>query len=57
MRIRLEGIPQRYHEDHIAAKGMNSLSRKNLVNKRIPIPEALKNSGCKGSSGKIIGKT
>ena len=22
MRIRLEGIPQRYHEDHIAAKGI-----------------------------------
>ena len=26
VRIRLEGIPQRYHEDHIAAKGINSLS-------------------------------
>ena len=25
-RIRLEGAPQRYHEDHIAAKGINSLS-------------------------------
>ena len=26
MRIRLKGIPQRYHEDHhIAAKGINSL--------------------------------
>ena len=29
MRIRLEGIPRRYHEDHISAKGINSLSRCN----------------------------
>ena len=42
MRIRLEGVPQRYHEDHIAAKGMNSLSRYNLVHKFIPMPQALK---------------
>ena len=26
MRIRLEGVSRRYHEDHIAAKGKNSLS-------------------------------
>ena len=26
MRIRLEGIPQRYHKNHITAKGMNSMS-------------------------------
>ena len=49
MRKRLEGAPHRYHEDHIAAEGINSLSRDNLVHKFIPI--------CKGSSGKIIGKT
>ena len=30
-RIRLEGAPCSYHEDHIAAKGINSLSHKNLV--------------------------
>ena len=42
MRIRLEGVPQRYHEDHIATKGINSLSRYNLVQKLIPIPQALK---------------
>ena len=42
MRIRLEGVPQRYHEDHIAAKGMNSLSHVNLVHKFIPMPQALK---------------
>ena len=26
MRIRLEGVPHRYHEDHISAKGLNSLN-------------------------------
>ena len=24
LRIRMEGAPRRYHEDHIAGKGMNS---------------------------------
>ena len=33
MRIRLEGVPQRYHEDHIATKGTNSQSHHNLVHK------------------------
>ena len=42
MRIRLEGRPKRYHEDHIAAKGINSLSHFNLVHKFIPMPQALK---------------
>ena len=41
-RIRLEGAPYRYHEDHIAAKGLNSLSHYNLVHKFIPMPQALK---------------
>ena len=41
MRIRLEGVPHRYHEDHIAAKGINSLSRYNLVHKFIPILQAI----------------
>ena len=31
MKIRLEGVPHRYHEDHIAAKGTNSLNHYNLV--------------------------
>ena len=35
VRIRLEGVPHRYHEDHIAAKGINSLSHYNLVHKFI----------------------
>ena len=39
-RIRLEGVPYRYHEDHIAAKRMNSLSHYNLVHKFVPMPQA-----------------
>ena len=42
MRIRLEGVPHRYHEDHIAAKGINSLQHYNLVHKFIPMLQALK---------------
>ena len=42
MRIRLEGVPCRYHEDDIAAKGINSLSHYNWVHKSIPMPQALK---------------
>ena len=41
-RIRLEGALYRYHEDHIAAKGMNSLCHCNLVHKFIPMPQASK---------------
>ena len=48
MRIRLEGVPHRYHEDHISAKGINSLSHYN---------SSIENSGCKGGSGKRKGKT
>ena len=42
MRIRLEGVPHRHHEDHISAKGINSLNHYNLVHKFIPMPQALK---------------
>ena len=42
VRIRLEGVPQRYHEDHIVAKGINSLSLYHLVHEFIPMPQALK---------------
>ena len=41
-RIRLKVVPYRYHDDHIAAKGINSLSHQNLVHKFIPMPQALK---------------
>ena len=49
MRIRLEGVPHRYHKDHIAAKGINSLSHDNLVHKFIPRPQALKILDAKGA--------
>ena len=42
MRIRLEGALHRHHEDHIAGKGLNSLSHYNLVHKVIPVPQAMK---------------
>ena len=42
MRMRLEGVPQRYHEDQIAAKGINSLQHYNLGHKFIPMPQASK---------------
>ena len=42
MRIRMEGSLHKNHEDHIAEKGMNSLSHKNLVHKFIPMPQAMK---------------
>ena len=42
VRIRLEGVSHRYHEDHIFAKGINSLSRYNLVHKFIPMRQAMK---------------
>ena len=46
MRIRLEGVPHRYHEDHIAT----------LVHKFIPMPQALKNTRCEGCCGNRMGK-
>ena len=42
MRIRLEGVPQKYHEDHIAANGINSLSHYNSVHKFVPMLQAFK---------------
>ena len=42
MRIRMEGAPHRYHEDHIAGKGMNSLSHYKLMHKFNPILQAMK---------------
>ena len=45
MRTRMEGVSYGYHEDHIAAKGTNSLSHCSLVHKFIPMPQVFKNSG------------
>ena len=50
-RMRVEESLRKYHEDHIAGKGDNSLQHYNLVHKFIPMPQAMKNSSSKGSSG------
>ena len=42
VRIRSEGVPQRYHEDHITTKGVHLLNHYNIVHKCIPIPQAMK---------------
>ena len=55
-RPRVEGAVHKSHQDHITEKGMNSLNHYNLVHKFIPMLQATKDSGCKDSSGKIIGK-
>ena len=55
-RLRMgESLPT-HHEDHIAGKGDNSLQHYNLVHKFISIPQAMKNSSSKGSSGQGMGK-
>ena len=51
----MEGVLYRYHEDHIAAKGINSLSHFNLVHKFIPMPQALKIPDAKAAVEKGIG--
>ena len=43
-------------EDHIAETVFNSLNHCNLVHTFIPVPPAVKNSGCKNSSGQRMGK-
>ena len=53
VRIRMEGAVHKHHEDHITAKGMNSL---NLVHKVHSDASSIKNTESKGSSGKIMGK-
>ena len=52
MRIRLEGVPHRYNEDHITAKGLNSLTHYSLVRKSIPMPQASKIPDPKAAVGK-----
>ena len=48
----MEGPLHKGHEDHIAGTGINSLNHYNLVH-IFPMLEALKNSRCKGGSGKM----
>ena len=56
-RPRLERAGHKPHQDHITAKGMNSITHYSLVHTFIPMPQALKKSRCKGSSGERMGKT
>ena len=56
-RPRLEGAGHKPHQDHITAKGMNSMTHYSLVHKFLPMSQALKNSRCKSSSGEKMGKT
>ena len=50
----LEGAGHKPHQDHITANGTNSITH---YSQFIPMPQALQNSRCKGSSGERIGKT
>ena len=56
-RPRIEGAGHKPHQDHITAKGMNSMTHYSLVHKFIPMPQALKKSRRKGGSGERMGKT
>ena len=38
----MEGSPHRYHEDHVAEKGTNSMTHYSLVHKFIPESQAMK---------------
>ena len=51
-RLRMgESLPK-YHEDHIAGKGNNSLQHYNLVHKFIPMPQAMKIPAAKAAVDK-----
>ena len=51
-RMRMEESPPKYHEDHIAGKGENSLQHYNLVHKFIPMPQAMKIPAAKAAVDK-----
>ena len=46
-----ESLPK-YHEDHIAGKGDNSLKHYNMVHKFIPMPQAMKIPAAKAAVDK-----
>ena len=50
-RMRVEETLPKYHEDHIAGKGDNSLQHYNMVQKIILMPQAMKIPAAKSSSG------
>ena len=41
-RLRMEESLPNHHDDHTAEKGINSLKTYNLVDKFIPVPQAMK---------------
>ena len=51
-RLRMEESLPNYHENHIAGKGDNSLQHENLVNKFIPMPQAMKIPAAKAAVDK-----
>ena len=51
-RMRTEESLPKYHEDHIAGKGDNSLQHYNLVHKFIPMPQAMKIPAAKAAVDK-----
>ena len=51
-RKRMEETLPKYHEDHIAGKGDNSLQDYNLVHKFIPMPQAMKIPAAKAAVDK-----
>ena len=55
-RKRMEGSLHKYHEDHFAGQGMNSLSHYNQVRQFNPMPQALKILVAKAAVEKEWGK-
>ena len=47
---------EQHREYHIACKGFTSMSQYNFVHKFIPVPQAMKISGCEGSRGEGVGE-
>ena len=50
--MRMEESLPKYHEDHTAGKGDNSLQHYNLVHKFIPVPQAMKIPAAKAAADK-----
>ena len=51
-RLRMEECLLKYHEDHFAGKGDNSLQHYNLVHNFIPMPQAMKSPAAKAAVDK-----
>ena len=57
MRIRMEGSQSKNHEDHIAGRGINSLSHEKSGTQIYSHASSHENSRCKSTGGEIIRKT